>query len=521
MAKIVDPDQLNQGTEVVFTPSTKMIQLAVAGNLNDGAPGATSGVAFQAVYSFGKEEWRTDADLNKFRFFAKAIYEAKFLMQNGWDWEDDQTRDLLRDAGWQETSGDEYATIISLGVFDDDMVDLAYYQQEAGWTKTSTSFDKTGRLNEPIRIYTTGSDFRDFLKVFSREQGKTFADVNLLVSQGLSALTYIVYRLPLGNEIDIGINPTYDDTYIEANQPFTSMQLQYYKGKLFETAAATDYVVDDVVQDGEGRWARCTTGGSVTTPGGGWASFGGTSAWEAYPGERQIGTNYYAFNRAVVADSGNKPDDEQIYAFVQYANRQLTDINDDPETDGYGEVYGNLGVLLSYYVGTVLHSWPGVCYDNFDPNITNTIVLHDITVDEGGLDSEDVPIVSTERTYPFVSAGTMVFNSDLVDDSDAKYWMYFNDAGGNEFDSANAIIVEDNGSSPITGNIGQQNIQFDFDYDNNEQGGRTKGTDAIVQIVAMGLDGAEWVVAQFTITKAVGLTFPVNAATERNYSNPA
>ncbi|GAH00145.1 unnamed protein product, partial [marine sediment metagenome] len=41
-----------------------------------------------------------------------------------------------------------------------------------------------------------------------------------------------------------------------------------------------------------------------------------------------------------------------------------------------------------------------------------------------------------------------------------------------------------------------------------------------VTIVAMGLDGAQWVVAVFIITKAVGLTFPVNAAQERNYSNP-
>ena len=48
----------------------------------------------------------------------------------------------------------------------------------------------------------------------------------------------------------------------------------------------------------------------------------------------------------------------------------------------------------------------------------------------------------------------------------------------------------------------------------------TPDTDAIVWIVAMGLDGAEWVAASFTITKATGLSFPVNAADERNYSNP-
>ena len=57
MAKIVDPDQLNQSTEIIITTGTKTIQLLVAGNLNDTAPGVTSGVTLQAVYSFLKEEW--------------------------------------------------------------------------------------------------------------------------------------------------------------------------------------------------------------------------------------------------------------------------------------------------------------------------------------------------------------------------------------------------------------------------------------------------------------------------------
>ena len=42
MAKIVDPDQLNQGTEVTFDESTKTIDLALAGNLDDDAPGKSS-----------------------------------------------------------------------------------------------------------------------------------------------------------------------------------------------------------------------------------------------------------------------------------------------------------------------------------------------------------------------------------------------------------------------------------------------------------------------------------------------
>lgn len=524
MAKIVDPDQLNQGTEIVYDKTgLKTIQLLIAGNLDDNSPGATSGVALQAVYSFSKEEWRTDAVLNRFRFPILAIFEAKFIMRNGWDWADAQTRDLIRDAGWQEDNGDEYATIISLGSFDDDGADQGYYQQVAGFGQTPTNFDKTGRINSAIRIVDFGTfDYSGYLKVFLREQGKTFDQYNLLVEQNIAALTFQAYSLPLSNQTDIKI--IYSDAQITTIQPFISMALQYYVGTLFETAAATTYVPGDVVQDGVGRWARCTTGGTVVTPTNPYATFGGTSVWEAYPGEKLIGTNYYAFNREIRCQAANRADREELYAYAQYRLRQSGDINDDPDVEGYGTVNGNIANPLCFFVGDTLYGEPGVWFEEFDPNITNDIVLQSIDAaapGTDGLDSEDLPKSSTERTFPFVSAGTLVFNTVLQGDANAIYRMYFANAGGNLFDSANAIIVNDNSSTPISGNIGgAPSIAFDFDYDNNNQGGRTPGTDADVVIVCQGLDGAEWVEAAFTITQATGLTFPVNAAQERNYLNP-
>lgn len=50
MALIIDPDDLNQGTEVTINTTAKTIALNVAGNLSD--DGATG----QAFYSFLKEE---------------------------------------------------------------------------------------------------------------------------------------------------------------------------------------------------------------------------------------------------------------------------------------------------------------------------------------------------------------------------------------------------------------------------------------------------------------------------------
>ena len=526
MSKIVDPDQLNQSTEVVFVPASKTIQLLEAGNLNDDAPRSGSGVALQAVYSFCKEEWRLDSGLylNRYRFPLKAIYEAKYLLQNAWDWADATTRNLIRDAGWQEVNGDEYACFISLGSMDDDSVDQAYYTTAAGFTETPTPFGSTGGLNEGIMINDEGTnDWRGYNKAFLREELKTFDEYNILVEQGYSALTYITYRIPLSNGADASMNDTYDDTYIEgANEPFQSMELQYYPGTGFDSASAKSYVQDEVGQDVAGRWFRCSVAGTLDASGvTDYTSNGGTGTFVAYEGEREVGTgNYYAFNRAIVCDSGHKADTEQLYAFAQHRNRQASDINDDSETLSYGVVNGNVAIRLCFFVGSDLHGWDGVCFDNFDTNFTDKIKLHDITVDGGGLDSEDVPVTSTLRTYPFVSAGNMIFNDELVNDADAKYWMYFKSANSNDFDTANAIIVKDNSGTDITGSISTNSISFDFDYAGNTQGGRSGGTDAIVVIVAMGLNGAEWIEGEFTITENTGLSFPVNAGTERNYSNP-
>jgi hypothetical protein len=476
------------------------------------------------MYSFTKEEWRQDTGLylNRYRFPLKAIYEAKFILVNSWAWNDTTTRGLLRDAGWQETDGDEWACFISLGSMDDDAVDQGYYTRAAGFTATPVNFGKTGALNESIMINDEGvNDYRNYHKAFLREEMKTSDEYNILTAQGFSALSYIAYRIPLSNDDDASMNATYTDTYIGGNQPFTSMKLQYYIGHTYASASAKAYTLNEVGQDAADRWFRCSIIGTLDSAGvANYTTNGGTGTFVAYEGERQIGTSYYAFNRAVVGNAANKPDTEEYYAFTQSKNRQAGNINDDVETLGYGTVNGNVA-MLSYFIGADLHSWDGVCFDNYDPNITSLIKLHDITVDGGGLDSEDVPLLSTARSYPFVAAGDMVFNDDLKNDTDGKYWMYFKNANGNQFDTSAAIIVNDNGGSPITGAIATNIIAFDFDYAGNVQGGRTGGTDAIVVIVAMGLDGAEWVEGEFTITENVGLSFPVNAPTERSYSNPA
>jgi hypothetical protein len=88
-------------------------------------------------------------------------------------------------------------------------------------------------------------------------------------------------------------------------------------------------------------------------------------------------------------------------------------------------------------------------------------------------------------------------------------------------DSPDAIIVNDNGGSPIEGTVAGASVAFDFDYDNNVQGGRTAATDADIVIRALGEDVAAFVEVFGTITRATGLSFSLVAPLERNFTNPA
>ncbi|GAG81306.1 unnamed protein product, partial [marine sediment metagenome] len=295
-----------------------------------------------------------------------------------------------------------------------------YYQSEEGFDKTTTPFDKTDEINEPVKIYGDGThgdvDYRTFYKIFLREQGKLFAEGNLLIDQKLPTLDYTVFKLPLVNAEDIKV--TTSDGDIETLTPYTGMTIDYVRGADFITwVSAGSYVLDDVVLDdtvSPGRWFRSKTdhSGESTAPN------ADATNWEVYPGEKQIGVDYYAFNRLVDGNGGTL---EEIYEFLQYKLRQITDINDDPLGETYGTVYGNVAVLLSGFLGETLQSNPGTLVDNFNVNDMNRIQMFDITVDGGGLDSEDVPLTSTVREYPFVAAGTLVFNSQLVDDPDAEF----------------------------------------------------------------------------------------------------
>ena len=286
----------------------------------------------------------------------------------------------------------------------------------------------------------------------------------------------------------------------------------------------------------------------------------------------------------------------EIYEKVHRELRRDADVD-----QGTGVVTGRTADDLLQFIGPAMKcgsftptnpngGGSGVIIEGFDANDTNDLSFFD----NGG----------TERTFPFVAAGNLVFNQLLVDDSDGEFYLYFrettrtnmadgavvgptgdtydlespgsnlpalsvddylfvsgfaqsennglfvvtvvntstqdytvrkvdgSDVGTAEasqtidvdqdpYPSPDAVLVDDNADADIVGAINGLSVGFDFDYDNNVQGGRSSGTDANVVLIAAGLETAQVAVVKgLTITRATGLSFAVTAAQERNFSNP-
>jgi len=216
-------------------------------------------------------------------------------------------------------------------------------------------------------------------------------------------------------------------------------------------------------------------------------------------------------NFGVIID-GNNGTKKEIYEFVQWSIRQSTD--QDAES---GTLIGNVMPELLTFVGSTLKTnfvtnsqggGSGVYIDNFSAVDTNDLSFQDNT--------------NTEVTFPFVAAGKLVFNTNLVNDTAAVYRVYFADGvtAGLEFGNTGAILVEDNSSIVISDSIsGNSEISFDFDYDGNVQGGRTAGTDVNVIAIASGLNTGQYVKTTATITRSNANTISFVAAVERQYQN--
>jgi hypothetical protein len=567
MAIINDPDQLRRSSaaiggvetgEVFFNTTNKTIQLITTSDFVSSNLVAADGVVLQTLYSFIKEQWKSQTDLIKYPFPMEAITSEQFEFINGWKLDTDLSRGYIRNGGWVEKTaaggiGREYMGVITLGNIE--ATHTAYYAFAGNAAKTD--FIYPGPVNQAVQIFGdtavdatspyNGNRRTTAFTVYIRSAPEGTEGVNLVgytydqtstsdIGAG-SGVTYQVYRFPLTEGVDINI--TKSDTTVQAGA-YANISYTYLSG--------TDSVA---------------VGGSSY-------NFSGV----------KIDAN--------VSNSGSNGLTTEIYMRTQYLLRQSANI-------GTSSISGYLADPLVEFVGATLKTMrqsnnEGVYIADYNLSDINNLVF----VDDLG----------EERKFPFYATINLRFGSNLIADANSKYWLFYTSVPSGAFGTANAVYVQNISNTNITGDIHylsftpatgsasgtgsgsintstftvsgagwtvsnlvgqvlnvtsgvnakkyfitantattittdipfeatdasmtftlqQKNTgglyQFSYDYDGDTDGGRTGGTDTGVTLVAIGLKNAQYATATATITKSSNIDITVTAPLERNYLDP-
>jgi hypothetical protein len=455
MALIIDPDSLTY--EVANTPTgTYMLTVATSGSLiylTEVGALDSDGVNLQTVYSKLKEIWLIEN--LPFDFPMESIYDESFEFINGWRPGNDATRSLYRSAGWAERNGGNTVVREYANITtlgSFGASEQAYFSNQSG---VASDFTFTGPVNEGVQIY-GGSLDGNFNR---RSSFSAFLRIQGKTYDSYDLLTAQNLSALTYKKYGVPLSNSGDlhinetDNDIDTTSPFTGMSVTYY---------ATPQTISGTLAGGN-----------------------------------------YDFGVIIDANGGTA---QEVYNWMQRQLRKTGDIDADAST-----LIGKLADDILEYVGDTLYTrsttnpdggGTGVFIENLDANSLNSVFFTDNT--------------AATRNYPFVAAGTIVFNQNLIDDADAEYYMYFADSYG----TTGAITVEDNNAADIAGNIsGAPSISFSFAYDTNNQGGRTPGTDADVVVVASGKSTAKFVKATYTITRSTGQNISLVSALERSYLN--
>ena len=250
--------------------------------------------------------------------------------------------------------------------------------------------------------------------------------------------------------------------------------------------------------------------------------------------ERTLGSDDVSFNWKI---SGNGGTLNESFEVVQEQLRSAADIDAGAGTSvpsGNSGLVGFIGKINNLLMSFAAPTGTGLnlIIDNLAPNDINNATFND----HGG----------TARNFPFTSSGNLVFNPNLTNDQNSKYWLFFtNDDAGDDlardYGSQDAITVDDATSptpNPIFGFInasggdthqgggtgrsvsaGVTTITFTYDFDGNSQRGvSSQGAVAPVTLVAIGAPVGQFVIAAGSITRTTGITISAVAALERNYN---
>ena len=627
MAKIIDLDDLVMSSDLAnvgidgnvwVDVLSKTITLAVFGNLS------TDGVTLKALYSFITVEWRTTPALRKFLYALEPITDFQYELIRGWDFsntDSNATRLLIRDAGWalKDSSGvseEEYTNITTLSPFPNPGSDLAYFLQVDGGTPID--FELNGEVNQAVKVYGDAShgsfDYREFFKIFLREQGTTYATYDLITDQDVASLDTTKYGMPLltNDDIKIAASDVYiaytnlestgvtfgvDKSIVTTDIDFTglsagdrivvsgsasndgtytialvnsstdidveetlvseigatavtiksihqSMIIKWFEDLVAsasdltfangagDTSTITSAADFDFGTEGYEIGHRINLSGCLTPANDGYYTIASvTNGVLELVGDNvfntpQVDTGTPQINQArTVGTEGidefdyriiitaNQGTAEEIYEFIQWSLRQSGDIDNNGAVHN-GLISDEMVQFIGETLETKLTEDGGIYIDDYQIGDTNRLKF----MDDAGV----------KQQHPFIASVTIYFNINLQNSPTAIWEPFFSndDAGDNsgyDFETINAIIVNDSDGNPLGGNIGgSPSTSFGYDYDGNiQRGAASAGKDAPLSVMAIGDTETQYAILYMTIERSVANVGTLTGAKDRTFSNPA
>jgi len=429
------------------------------------------------IYSRMMIDWKDDNFLianAPMPMFAIDADAGKYLMgqdgsgnNNGWNWEDVasfgiRTRKMLRNMGWQELNTDgtvfaEYAGVRTLGVFEDAARDLAFYQFGTNTAVDDTvDFTFAGPTDEAVlvrdasvtRAQTTpnGYDFNNASPdTIDRNDGGSFITDGykvggrvIVVGSGADDGSYLITTVAAAtmtvtalDGTDAGLTGATDDntaTLAVDNRFAATLRLRPRDddsfGKTFAQAGLADAGVANLSNRvfafplATGQDLKITATDATITGSGPYT--GMTITFHSTP-QARAGLVGGSFNFGIIIE-GNNGTSQQVYEFVQWSLRQVTDIDADADTaigrtiDGLMRFVGEELQVGSTDGGLTFPRNPdgggsGVYIDNLNAVSANDVIFYDNT--------------GTARANPETIPVTLDFNQTLIDDTVAEADLFY------------------------------------------------------------------------------------------------
>lgn len=327
-------------------------------------------------------------------------------------------------------------------------------------------------------LFAAAVNNRNVLNVFLRVRdadpnGKTYAKATLTDIGVTSGVDNKVFRFPVSNATDLKISET--DANISTTTPYTQVRVRYFDGiyskdvDLDATPRNFGIVIDVGTHSGidgaaAGGATFTTAEAGITTSKGAGTYVGGTLTIHGGTNKGTYGVLTEADGQVTVdaslsADTGMDftlqrvtpiaASTIEIYEAVQYQLRQNSDIN------LYGtasqNVIGKTADELLSFVGDSLFAGTNVATTPSNPNDGGNnytgVVIEGFSAD----DTNDIFFydnAGTVRQFPFVAAGRINFNSNLVEDTDAYYWMFYK------------YTVRTTPTNAVTGTVSGRDVTF-------------------------------------------------------------